>query len=608
MKLFTKYALFSFYFLSIVMHFSSITCMKRPHDDVEIMHEHSVQKKQCLEDRHNTEIPRLFPDFPSEIEFQIIACSAASTKNTLRSVNKWLSENVVKSNITLIMQKSLVISKSDQAYLLRYHADNKDDDPAIIKALLDNGFDPYVKDKILYATPYLIALKTSNYTIADCLHKYDSSKFTRRGRCSNHREISRLTIAIYKGDLNKMTEILESQTIAIDSVQNDTRNKMSALCIAAYLGHAHIVEFILKRSDWDYKNSPLAPHYAAQAGHINILEILLPYFENFNKKEGSLTLTPLHYAGSNNHTKVISYLLENGANIEAENTLNQTPLFAAAEYECVEAMQLLIESGANIKHILPDTEKNIVHSIIDKRTNSNPIQIIELCINKGIDVNAQDKLGNTALFYAVKNDRTEIIELLLARGADDTITNKLDNTSSSIKKNKGTDFDVKTGRFDSTPLHDASEKNDIEAISYLLENGADIEAENKLGQTALFTAAANKCSKAIYHLILKANIKHILPDTKKNIIHCILDNCINLNPFQIIEYCICKGINVNAQDNLGNTPLHYAVKNNLIDIARLLLKRGADKNIRNSDKETPLDIATADGDAKMIQLLTNHNS
>jgi ankyrin repeat protein len=73
---------------------------------------------------------------------------------------------------------------------------------------------------------------------------------------------------------------------------------------------------------------------------------------------------------------------------------------------------------------------------------------------------------------------------------------------------------------------------------------------------------------------------------------------------KIIIYLIKGGININHQDNDGNTALHIAIKlrqNN--EIIKLLLDNGADVNIKNKNGKTPLDIAMEKGDKDIINLL-----
>jgi uncharacterized protein len=53
----------------------------------------------------------------------------------------------------------------------------------------------------------------------------------------------------------------------------------------------------------------------------------------------------------------------------------------------------------------------------------------------------------------------------------------------------------------------------------------------------------------------------------------------------------------------GWTPLHYAAYNNLPDVARLLLERGADAHAQTSEGKTPLDMAREKGNTELIEIL-----
>ena len=62
--------------------------------------------------------------------------------------------------------------------------------------------------------------------------------------------------------------------------------------------------------------------------------------------------------------------------------------------------------------------------------------------------------------------------------------------------------------------------------------------------------------------------------------------------------------NVNAKNNLSNTPLHYAALGGRIEAATLLIERGAEINPINDVNDTPLDNAHTFNDTDMITFLT----
>jgi ankyrin repeat protein len=67
----------------------------------------------------------------------------------------------------------------------------------------------------------------------------------------------------------------------------------------------------------------------------------------------------------------------------------------------------------------------------------------------------------------------------------------------------------------------------------------------------------------------------------------------------MVRLLVLEGANCNAQDNEGNTALHYA--KDKADIAQLLLTHGARDDIANNNGRTPIDLAT--GDARALLAL-----
>jgi ankyrin repeat protein len=60
---------------------------------------------------------------------------------------------------------------------------------------------------------------------------------------------------------------------------------------------------------------------------------------------------------------------------------------------------------------------------------------------------------------------------------------------------------------------------------------------------------------------------------------------------------------VNAAGDLGSTPLHYAASRGMADIARELLKSGADVDIRNEFGQTALDLAELRKRHEVVRIL-----
>lgn len=63
--------------------------------------------------------------------------------------------------------------------------------------------------------------------------------------------------------------------------------------------------------------------------------------------------------------------------------------------------------------------------------------------------------------------------------------------------------------------------------------------------------------------------------------------------FRMVKYLIssANAMDLNAQDNYGNTPLHAACENESVDVAKQLITAGANLYIENREKLKPLEVA-----------------
>jgi ankyrin repeat protein len=72
---------------------------------------------------------------------------------------------------------------------------------------------------------------------------------------------------------------------------------------------------------------------------------------------------------------------------------------------------------------------------------------------------------------------------------------------------------------------------------------------------------------------------------------------------EVDDMMIAAGVDVNHKGDIGDTPLHYAVRNQREAVVLALLKAGAKCNLKNDYEDTPLDIAEREGNQKIISLL-----
>lgn len=257
-------------------------------------------------------------------------------------------------------------------------------------------------------------------------------------------------------------------------------------------------------------------------------------------------------------------------------------LLCALKHKSQPVAELLIANNANIN---------------DAFRRANSVEYKKFLIAKGADVHSRDKHGQTALHYAVLNYETEIIELLIDNGADVNAKDKLGNTPLHLMfpaygkfKNLNIQFHINLYRkYPSRFFPDHTrEKLALPMIKLLVNNGANINAQNNQGYTPLHFAPLYWYENEIKYLIDNgANINQKSKDGKTTLMLAAAENG-NCSIFHLL---IDNGADVNAQDKYGDTPLHFATINYGIIFnifTTLLVESGANINTKNYNAETPL--------------------
>ncbi len=176
------------------------------------------------------------------------------------------------------------------------------------------------------------------------------------------------------------------------------------------------------------------------------------------------------------------------------------------------------------------------------------IKAVKDFLDKGINVNARDINGRTALMIAVYDESKDIVEMLINAGADVNAHDKYGLTS----------------------LHWAAEKGHTNIVEMLIKAGADVNAKNNNGSTALHRAALGP--KGIVQILLKAGVE---VNSQNKYGRTALMLAVQYRRKDLVEILLASGADVNVKDNEGRTALHEAADTGAKDIVELLKKHGA---------------------------------
>jgi ankyrin repeat protein len=164
----------------------------------------------------------------------------------------------------------------------------------------------------------------------------------------------------------------------------------------------------------------------------------------------------------------------------------------------------------------------------------------------------------------------------------------------------------KGGKYDDTPLMEAAKSNRLDLVGLLLANGADVNAKNTAGFTALSQAVEFGGKGKDLAGLLVANGADV--NVKDSMDNTPLHDAAMAGYEEAAAVLLAKGADPNAKGYKGNTPLHdvAATGSWSKSLAELLLARGADVNARNDEGLTPLAMAIRSNHTEIADLLRQH--
>ena len=214
--------------------------------------------------------------------------------------------------------------------------------------------------------------------------------------------------------------------------------------------------------------------------------------------------------------------------------------FAAAQARDKLAINAFFDAGIN-----PNAQNSEGRTVLIAAAARGEIDIVNLLLSRGVDVNVKDNRGYTALSHALEARYPEVEEALLNRP--------------ELNPNVG-------GLLGRPVLLAYVWRDNKKATERLLALGADVKLQDKDGDTALHGAAET------------GNV-------------------------EIMRLLLDKGADPNAKNKEGGTPLMWAAVFGNDDAARLLLSRGSNASLKDNDGITALEWASRNNRQSMVSLL-----
>ena len=303
--------------------------------------------------------------------------------------------------------------------------------------------------------------------------------------------------------------------------------------------------------------------------------------EEFKKDEALLRLTRLKpglgLSSSSNITSTVRLLLDQGANVNAKDEhFEASPLLWASDIGHRDIVQLLCERDADV-----NAKDRRGLTALHFAVRSGYIAVVELLLKQGVNIEAAErKSGETALMSAARFGRDPIAIILLRAGAIVSRTNhrgatalliatlQLRENVVKILLDSGADFESKDDD-GFTPLLSAASWDQVGMVKMLLAAGAKVDASGFLGLTPLMDAVqlGNRASMEVL-LDAGANI-----DLQDDIGHTAIMKILDGFHPEACKCNFCTGLTVRS------------------DLIRVLVLRGANLSLKNTQGQSALDIA-----------------
>jgi ankyrin repeat protein len=419
--------------------------------------------------------------------------------------------------------------------------------------------------------------------------------------CNRHGR-SVLRLASEYGRYSAVKRLLDAMTDA-DITAERHYDEETALFLAATGNHADVMELLIEAGFDIEKETPLGLRISGAStpltiasfyGHQAAVRLLIENKANVNAMNGSGTL-PLHAACLSDDVRTIQLLLDGGADIDGINRDGIPVIHYAAARNSVEVVRLLINNRAD-PLIKDPNGRTALHAaaVNDQKTT-------EVLIDVGIDIDAPDNEGNTALHKAADDANEATVQILIDHGADVSLKNKQDETALSLAAgtslltaipivrlliDRGADLRTRDqeGR---TALHWAATGLSDAVARLLIDRGADLQTRDQRGRTVLHWAATSRYDAVAQLLIDRGADLQTRDQEGRTALHWAATS----RSDAVAQLLIDRGADLQARDQQGNTPLHWALENGNIFMARMLIDRGTDIGIKNNQGMTALHLA-----------------
>ncbi|XP_067996181.1 ankyrin-3 isoform X14 [Melanerpes formicivorus] len=298
------------------------------------------------------------------------------------------------------------------------------------------------------------------------------------------------------------------------------------------------------------------------------------------KKKSDTNASYLRAARAGNLEKALDYL-KNGVDINISNQNGLNALHLASKEGHVEVVSELIQRGASV-----DAATKKGNTALHIASLAGQAEVVKVLVTNRANVNAQSQNGFTPLYMAAQENHLEVVKFLLDNGASQSLATEDGFTPLAVALQQGHDQVVSLllendtkGKVRLPALHIAARKDDTKAAALLLQNDHNADVESKM-------------------MVNRTTESGFTP------LH-IASHYGNIN---VATLLLNRGAAVDFTARNDITPLHVASKRGNANMVKLLLDRGAKIDAKTRDGLTPLHCGARSGHEQVVEMLLDRGA
>jgi len=385
-------------------------------------------------------------------------------------------------------------------------------------------------------------------------------------------------------EIRRIQAMIQNSPDLINAASGEPRS--TPLITAATKGQTRVASFLLGHgADVDLPANASTPLGAAVAnGHKAMTELLLSRGADMNGKCYQ-DQTALHVAADKGFRAVAEVLLANKAQLEARTDKGYTPLHLAAKRGSASLVQFLVSSGANVNAEDNDGITVLSHALASRK----PETIRPLLAAKADPTTGKVNLPLLVAIREFRDGDTATLEELIRAGADANKEGRVLWDISFGGNNYQSGGTV-------TPLCLAVDGNKPEAVKLLLKNKADPNGKNISGFPVLLDAVG---ITNVLNALLEAGAS---PDANNGYEYALM-KALYYGNSGAVEMLLARGANANMRNSDGRAPLDYAAEQKNKKSVELLVSAKADLNAKTFQGSSALHVAVNQGAKDIVELL-----